>query len=73
MIRLMGLPAVASYPEATVTLEEDRFLIRFSGRGNEQTMGVPFQYVDEEDRETAELMLLHQLQQTGYDARRGES
>lgn len=71
MIRLMGLPAVASYPEATVTLEEDRFLIRFGGRGDEQTMGVPFQYVDSDDKETAELMLLHQLQQTGYDARRG--
>lgn len=71
MIRLMGLPAVASYPEATVTREEDRFLIRFGGRGNEQTMGVPFRYVASEDTETAELMLLHQLQQTGYDARRG--
>jgi hypothetical protein len=71
MIRLMGLPAVARYPEATVTREEDRFLIRFGGDGDEQTMGVPYGYVDEEDRETAELMLLHQLQQTGYDARRG--
>ncbi len=34
-------------------------------------MGVPFEYVNAGDRETAELMLVAQLQQTGYRTRRG--
>lgn len=70
MLRLMGLPNVARYPEATVTREEERLLIRFGGLDYEQTMGVPLKYVGAEDEETAELMLLAQLQRDGYSVRR---
>jgi hypothetical protein len=71
MMRLMGLPNVARYPEASVTREDGHLLIRFGGLGYEQTMDVPLKYVNAEDEETAELMLLAQLQQVGYRARRG--
>jgi hypothetical protein len=72
VLRLTGLPNVARYPEATVERDEERILIRFSGRYyGEQTMSVPLKYVDAEDEETAELMLLAQLQRVGYQARRG--
>lgn len=71
MLRLMGLPNVARYPEATVTREDERLLIRFGGHGYEQSMGVPLKYMNAEDEETAELMLLAQLQQIGYSARSG--
>ena len=69
----MGLPSVARYPEATVTREDERLLILFGGRGAEQTMSVPLKYVGAEDEETAELMLLAQLQRIGYRARRETS
>ncbi len=71
MMRLMGLPSVDRYPEASVTREDGHLLIRFGGLGYEQTMDVPLKYVNAEDEETAELMLLAQLQQVGYRARRG--
>ena len=71
MLRLMGLPNVARYPEATVTREDERLLIHFGGLGYEQSMGVPLKYMNAEDEETAELMLLAQLQQIGYRASRG--
>jgi hypothetical protein len=69
-LRLMGLPNVARYPEATVTREDERLLIRFGGRDHEQTMGIPLKYVNAEDEETAELLLLAQLQQIGYRVKR---
>ncbi len=69
-MRLMGLPAVARYPEATVTREDERLIICFGGLGDEQTMNVPLKYVGG-DEEAAELRLLAQLQQIGYKARRG--
>lgn len=72
MLRLMGLPNVVRYPEATVTRDEESILIRFSGPYyGEQTMNVPLEYVGAEDDETAELELLAQLQIIGYDVRRG--
>jgi hypothetical protein len=71
MIRLMGLPAVARYPEASVVREDEHLVIRFGGLGHEQAMSVPLKYVGAEDEETAELMLLAQLQRIGYRARRG--
>ncbi|MDQ3892508.1 MAG: hypothetical protein M3274_06400 [Actinomycetota bacterium] len=71
MLRLMGLPNVARYPEATVTREDERLIINFGGCDYAQTMGVPLKYVNARDVETAELMLLAQLQQIGYRTRRG--
>jgi hypothetical protein len=68
----MGLPNVARYPEATVARDETGFHIRFSGPYyGEQEMSVPLQYVDG-DAEAAELRLLAQLQQIGYEVRREE-
>jgi hypothetical protein len=69
MIRLMGLPAVARYPEASVVREDEHLVIRFGGLGDEQTMSVPLKYVGG-DEEEAELRLLAQLQQIGYRVRR---
>jgi hypothetical protein len=72
ILRLMGLPNVARYPEATVTRDETSVLIRFSGPYyGEQEMSVPLQYVGG-DAEEAELRLLAQLQQIGYTVRREE-
>ena len=71
MLRLVGLPSVARYPEASVTREDEHLVIRFGGFGNEQTMGVPLKYVGAEDEEAAELRLLAELQRIGYRARRG--
>jgi hypothetical protein len=70
-MRIMGLPAVARYPEATVFRDEEYLIIRFGGLTDEQIMSIPLKYVGVEDEETAELMLLAQLQQIGYRARRG--
>ena len=67
----MGLPNVDRYPDATVTREDERLIINFGGCDYEQTMGVPLKYVNARDIETAELMLLAQLQQIGYHTRRG--
>ena len=72
MFRLMGLPAVARYPEATVTREDEHLEIRFGGLGPEQTMRVPLEYVGG-DAEEAELRLLAQLQATGYRVKRGSA
>ncbi len=67
----MGLPNVGRYPDATVTREDERLIINFGGCDYAQTMGVPLKYVNARDVETAELMLLAQLQQIGYRTRRG--
>jgi len=71
VLRLMGLPNVARYPEATVVRGETSVLIHFSGPHGEQKMNVPLKYVAG-DAETAELRLLAQLQQIGYKVERGE-
>ena len=70
MFRLMGLPSVARYPEATVTREGERVEIHFGGLGPQQTVGVPLKYVGG-DEEEAELRLLAQLQAAGYRVQRG--
>jgi hypothetical protein len=70
MMRLMGLPRVERFPEASVTREEERLVIHFGGLGDEQTMSIPLKYVGAEDGETAELMLLAQLQRIGYEVER---
>lgn len=70
-MRLMGLPNVARYPEATVVRYDTHVLIHFGGPYGEQTMSVPLKYVGG-DEETAELRLLGQLQQIGYKVTRGE-
>ncbi len=70
MLRLMGLPHVDRYPEATVTRERDHVRIDFGGRDQRQTMSVPLRYVGG-DEESAELRLLAQLQEIGYRVRRG--
>jgi hypothetical protein len=69
-LRITGLPSVFRYPEASVTREEERLLIRFGGLDDEQTMSVPLKYVGG-DEEAAELRLLAQLQHIGYRVRRG--
>jgi hypothetical protein len=68
-LRLMGLPNVARYPEATVVRDETSVVIRFDGPYGEQKMSVPLEYVGG-DAEEAELRLLAQLQQIGYSVRR---
>ena len=67
----MGLPPVTRYPVVTVTRDDERILMRFDGLGEERLMSVPLKYIGTEDEEAAELRLLAQLQQTGYQARRG--
>jgi hypothetical protein len=68
-MRLMGLPNVARYPEATVVREETRILITFGGPYGEQTMNVPLEYLGG-DGESAELRLLARLQEIGYRVER---
>jgi hypothetical protein len=71
MLRLMGLPNVSRFPEATVTRDEEAVLIRFGGLAEEYLMSVPLKYIGAEDEEAAEIRLLARLQQIGYHARRG--
>ena len=71
MLRLMGLPSVARYPEARVVREGEYLIIRFGGIEGEQIMGIPLKYTGAEDGEAAELMLLAQLQRIGYRVQRG--
>jgi hypothetical protein len=70
-LRLMGLPNVARYPEATVVRGEASIFILFGGPHGEQKMNVPLRYVGG-DAETAELRLLAQLQHIGYTVKREE-
>ena len=71
MLRLMGLPRVERFPEATVVRDGERILIRFGGLADEQTMSVPLRYVGG-DEEAAELWLMARLQEIGYTVRRGQ-
>jgi len=71
MLRLMGLPHVTHFPEATVTRDDEKMYIRFGGLADECLMSVPLKYIGAEDEEAAELQLLVQLQKIGYQARRG--
>ena len=71
-MRLMGLPNVARFPEATVVRDETSILILFGGPYGQQKMSIPLEYVGG-DAEEAELRLLAQLQNIGYSVRRGDS
>jgi hypothetical protein len=71
-LRLIGLPNVARYPEATVVRDETSILILFGGPYGHQKMSVPLQYIGG-DAETAELRLLAQLQNIGYRVKREDS
>ncbi len=71
MLRLMGLPNVARFPQATVTRDDEKMYIRFGGLVEEHLMSVPLKYIGAEDEEAAALQLLAQLQKIGYEARRG--
>lgn len=68
-MRLMGLPSVEKYPEATVARREGHIGIVFSGTDGEQTMNVPLKYIGG-DAESAELWLLADLERMGYEVRR---
>lgn len=70
-MRLMGLPSVDRYPEATVTRSEEHIEIHFGGKDGEQTMTIPLEYVGG-DEEEAELRLLARLKDMGYRVRRGD-
>ena len=70
-MRLVGLPNVTRYPEATVIREETSILIHFGGPYGEQKINVPLAYVGG-DAETAELRLLARLQHIGYTVTREE-
>ena len=67
----MGLPKVARYSEATVTREDERLSYISAAATMSRSMSVPLKYVNAKDVEAAELVLLAQLQQTGYRTRRG--
>ena len=72
MLRLMGVPSVARFPEASVAREGEHLIVSFGGVEDEQTMGIPLKYTGAEDEEAAELMLLAQLQRIGYKVKRGD-
>jgi hypothetical protein len=67
----MGLPPISRYPVVTVTRDDEKMLMRFGGLAEEHLMSVALKYIGAEDGETAELLLLAQLQQIGYQAQRG--
>jgi len=69
MLRLTGLPPAERFPEAVSSRDDENLLVRFGGLGEEQILVVPLKYVGG-DHEEAELRMLAQLQQLGYDARR---
>ncbi|CAN5245972.1 hypothetical protein BH18ACT10_BH18ACT10_18710 [soil metagenome] len=68
-MRLMGLPNIRSYPNATVTRHEEYISMVFGGKDGEQTINVPLKYMAG-DPEEAELMLLARLREIGYEVRR---
>ena len=71
MLRLMGLPRVERFPEATVTREDEKLVIHFGGLGHEQVMSVPLEYVGGRGRGSGRARLLAQLQGIGYRVERG--
>lgn len=74
MIRLMGLPGVARAPQVRLERTADGVVLWFltsQGERPVQRVLVPgYTLAAEEDRETADLEVLAQLQRLGYDARR---
>jgi hypothetical protein len=72
MLRLMGLPHVARFPQATVTRHEDRFEILFHGAEHSRRLDIDLRYMEgAADLEGTELRLLARLQELGYEVERG--
>jgi hypothetical protein len=71
MLRLMGLPHVARFPRATVTLQRDHFELLFHGDDDSRRIDVDLRFIDEsDDLEAEELRLLARLQELGYQVER---
>ena len=71
MLRLMGLPARARCPQATVRRAEGRIELRFLGPDCDEGLDVDLGLLGEaEDPEIAELRLLAQLEAHGYAVER---
>ena len=67
MLRLMGLPARARCPKATVRRGEGRIELRFVGPDCDQGLDVDLRLLGPgQDPEAAELRLLAQLEALGY-------
>ena len=74
MLRLMGLPHVARFPRATVTLQRDHFELLFHGDQESRRIEVDLRFIDDsDDLEAEELRLLARLQELGYRVERGAS
>ena len=70
----MGLPHVARFPRATVTLHQESFQILFHGDEYSRRVDIDFRYLeDADDLEETELRLLARLQELGYEVERGTS
>ena len=73
MLRLLGLPNVARFPNATVQRREDRFELLFHGDEQTTLVEVDFRHLGEiDDLESTELRLLARLQHLGYEVDRRE-
>jgi hypothetical protein len=71
MLRLMGLPARARCPKATVRRAEGRIELRFLGPDCDQGLDVDLRLLGSgQDPEAAELSLLAQLKALGYTVER---
>jgi hypothetical protein len=71
MLRLMGLPARARCPQATVRRGEGRIELRFLGADCDEGLDVDLRLLGpDEDPEGAELRLLAQLEALGYAVER---
>jgi hypothetical protein len=67
MLRLMGLPARARCPRATVRRGADRIELRFAGADCDEGFDVELALLEREaDPESVELDLLAQLDGLGY-------
>ena len=68
----MGLPHVARFPRATVTLQRDHFELLFHGDQDSRRIDVDLRFIDDsDDLEAEELRLLARLQELGYRVERG--
>jgi hypothetical protein len=71
MLRLMGLPARARCPKATVRRGEGRIELRFVGPDCDEGLDVDLRLLGPgQDPEVAELRLLAQLEALGYAVER---
>ena len=71
MLRLMGLPALARCPQATVRRGESGIELRFLGPDCDEGLDVDLERIGAgEDLESVELRLLAQLEALGYEVER---